>query len=468
MSANLARLNAAIVAHEQLETKFSTFKDQAEKKFQFLYNENKLLKAENLHLKLQQKDADERLRRIEAQVGIEYIEAGDGADIENDEGEKVDDGGQQSSANVKAEKDDQQRASDDALKSKIFRDLVGESFKALLGVQKLDAQHLPGYPMGIGEGTDHWPKDPATGKNLTRFDWRVGRHDDSVNTAGLQKVADRVRLVGPQMGDAAKGIISAILPGQIEKNVRTKYMRMAGEYRKADKKRKRADEEDDLGDDVEITDGGLDRAHMNSRVQSKLDARKRKRGSNECDSKWQDPKYDSAFILNAMSDDEDDLEQRPGEARTFLTMEPEWRSFELSALFAAVDEVKDPRPDQAKLAKLRRRSAEQKMGPPPLARTLATRVRSWMVKADFLMENTDWFDSGRVAHSGEAWGDDEAKELVKDRKGKGKATDSGTAKKVIVRKRNAVGEASTSMIETVQHKIGEILQGIDDADMLFN
>jgi len=45
---------------------------------------------------LQQKDADERLRRIEAQVGIEYIEAGDNADIENDEGERVDDGGQQS------------------------------------------------------------------------------------------------------------------------------------------------------------------------------------------------------------------------------------------------------------------------------------------------------------------------------------------------------------------------------------
>lgn len=39
---------------------------------------------------------DERLRRIEAQLGIEYIEAGDDADIENDEGEQVDDGGQQS------------------------------------------------------------------------------------------------------------------------------------------------------------------------------------------------------------------------------------------------------------------------------------------------------------------------------------------------------------------------------------
>lgn len=78
--------------------------------------------------------------------------------------------------------------------------------------------------MGIGEGTDKWPKDPATGKDLVRFDWRVGKHDDSINTTGLQRVVDRIRLVGPQMGDAAKGILSAILPGQIEKNVRTKYM----------------------------------------------------------------------------------------------------------------------------------------------------------------------------------------------------------------------------------------------------
>jgi len=127
--------------------------------------------------------------------------------------------------------------------------------------------------MSIGEGTDKWPKDPATGKDLVRFDWRVGKHDDSINTTGLQRVVDRIRLVGPQMGDTAKGILSAILPGQIEKNVRTKYMRMVGEYRKADKKRKRVDEDDDWS------------------FHQKLDARKRKRRSNECDGKWQDPLY---------------------------------------------------------------------------------------------------------------------------------------------------------------------------------
>lgn len=40
-----------------------------------------------------------------------------------------------------------------------------------------------------------------------------------------------------------------------------------------------------------------------------------------------------------MSDDEDDPEQRPGKARTFLTMEPEWRSLEVSAVTDAVNAI---------------------------------------------------------------------------------------------------------------------------------
>jgi hypothetical protein len=40
-----------------------------------------------------------------------------------------------------------------------------------------------------------------------------------------------------------------------------------------------------------------------------------------------------------MSDDEDDPEQHPGEARTFLTMEPEWRSLEVSAVTDAVNAI---------------------------------------------------------------------------------------------------------------------------------
>ncbi|KIJ59513.1 hypothetical protein HYDPIDRAFT_118421, partial [Hydnomerulius pinastri MD-312] len=128
----------------------------------------------------------------------------------------------------------------------VVKGLLTESFGLLLGTKKIDGKHLPGYPMGIGEGTDAWPKDPGTGKPLVRFDWRLGKHDDPVNAVGLREVANRIREVGPKMGDAVKLVLNDILPGQLEKAVREKYMRMANEYRKVDKKRKRVDEEDDL------------------------------------------------------------------------------------------------------------------------------------------------------------------------------------------------------------------------------
>ena len=91
-----------------------------------------------------------------------------------------------------------------------------------------------------------------------------------------------------------------------------------------------------------------------------------------------------------------------------------------------------------------------------------------MVKPELLLQNPDWFESGRVAHSGVAWGEDlEPKELTKDRKGKGKAS----TEKLVIRLRRPRaddGEASTSAITAAQAKIGEILGGVDDADMLFD
>ena len=69
------------------------------------------------------------------------------------------------------------------------------------------------------------------------------------------------------MYPTASTLLEEIIPGQIEKVVRAKWMRLAGEFRKADKKRKQQ-EDDDWDDEVEVVDGGLDRAQMNSRVQS--------------------------------------------------------------------------------------------------------------------------------------------------------------------------------------------------------
>ena len=46
-------------------------------------------------------------------------------------------------------------------------------------------------------------------------------------------------------------------------------------------------------------------------LNQKLEAQKRKRASDGCEAKWEDLKYDTTFILNAMSNDEDNPTSSP-------------------------------------------------------------------------------------------------------------------------------------------------------------
>lgn len=87
-SSNTTRLNAAIATLEHLETNFRSFQHQSETKFQLLYNENKLLKAEIERLKAETREIGERNSRVEEKIGIVYVD--DPAD-EMGEAEQVDD-----------------------------------------------------------------------------------------------------------------------------------------------------------------------------------------------------------------------------------------------------------------------------------------------------------------------------------------------------------------------------------------
>lgn len=144
---------------------------------------------------------------------------------------------------------------------------MSESFKKLMGIQKLDGPNLPGYPMGIGEATNAWPKDRSTGKSLVRFDWRTGKQDEPVN---LGKVVKHMQATVEQV-PGTKVVVEKIPLKQLEKAVRAKYMQMANEYRGAEKKQKHTDEDDEFGDgEAEVVEVSvnLGRAQMNSRVQS--------------------------------------------------------------------------------------------------------------------------------------------------------------------------------------------------------
>ena len=60
----------------------------------------------------------------------------------------------------------------------------------------------------------------------------------------------------------------------------------------------------------------------------KKEARERKRPL----SKYTDSKYNAAFTINAMSDDDDDPELIAGEAKRYLSIRPSYRSDQVSHL----------------------------------------------------------------------------------------------------------------------------------------
>ncbi|KAI5987919.1 hypothetical protein F5J12DRAFT_728322, partial [Pisolithus orientalis] len=162
---------------------------------------------------------------------------------------------------------------------------------------------LTGYPMGIGEATGTWLRGQSIGKSLLCSDWRAGKQDKSVNVDGLEKVIKHMQATAEQVL-GMKVVVDKIGPVQLAKAVHSNYMQMAGEYCKAKK------------NEVEVVETVLGHAQMKSHVQSQE--------SEECNSKWKDSKYDTAFILNVMSDDDDDPNHVPGESLAYMAMEPEW------------------------------------------------------------------------------------------------------------------------------------------------
>lgn len=60
-----------------------------------------------------------------------------------------------------------------------------------------------------------------------------------------------------------------------------------------------------------------------------MEQRERKRVG----SAYTDGKYDSAFTLNAMSDDEDECDPDDDKAKQFISYAPDYRSVEVSLLY---------------------------------------------------------------------------------------------------------------------------------------
>lgn len=77
-------------------------------------------------------------------------------------------------------------------------------------------------------------------------------------------------------------------------------------------------------------------------------------------------------------------------------------------LYCNIDALRDPDPTKGAAARLRRIRGEViEDFEPPKTKTLATRIRAWMVKPELLAANPHWFTHGQVAPNGTLWGDAE-------------------------------------------------------------
>ncbi|PIL27136.1 hypothetical protein GSI_10277 [Ganoderma sinense ZZ0214-1] len=406
---NTEKLRGLVEAVEQLKAEVQRNKDAMEQKEAVLYAEIRVLKA-------QVAQGNARFKELRMILGI-----GDEAD-EGEEGEG--EGGADNVEETAATTEQIQRSAE-AAKGKMLKMVLNEAFKKRLGVSALRRNALPSYPEGVSTDDEDWPRDPQTNKRLTRFKWDEPP-DSKVNAAGLKKVCRWIRTHGAAWNPRAAQDIEDILPVDLEKRVRERWQYLAKQMRKrsvegagnqADDSSHDEDEENDEEGDVEndgnVPEGrllkkpakgkGRSAAVLRSRAKAKCDQRIRKRKG----TKYDDPKYDAAFIVNAMSDDEDD----PGsyvnnKATRYVSHAPHYRSLEAQELYDFIDAQPDPDPRSERSMLPRIRGAADPNATPTAARELGTRIRAWQVNPSVLTDHPEWFRFKMVATSGVAWGDE--------------------------------------------------------------
>lgn len=106
-------------------------------------------------------------------------------------------------------------------------------------------------------------------------------------------------------------------------------------------------------------------------------------------------------------------------------------------MYQDIDSLADPDPDKAKLMTKRKKGPVIKAAEPPKAKSLANRIRSWMVQPSLLEENPNWLGK-RVASSGALW--DEA-EPEPDEEKKRRSIANGSDKPSGQKKRRLKGPA---------------------------
>ncbi|EGO03269.1 hypothetical protein SERLA73DRAFT_149646 [Serpula lacrymans var. lacrymans S7.3] len=151
----------------------------------------------------------------------------------------------------------------------------------------------------------------------------------------------------------------------------------------------------------------VSKAHRDSCAQSKLNQQICKQPF----STYTDKKFNAAFILNAMSDDEDNPDYRPtsDEVRTFISRAPDYWSEILQTIYDNLEKIPDPKPSKEKAMTLHVHGPIINNYPLPFTKLLKHWLCAWQIKPKLLAlaEYSNILGSSRLAYSGTAWGDEE-------------------------------------------------------------
>ncbi|KAF9489273.1 hypothetical protein BDN71DRAFT_1401867, partial [Pleurotus eryngii] len=160
-------------------------------------------------------------------------------------------------------------------------------------------------------------------------------------------------------------------------------------------------------------------------------------------------KYDTAFTPTAMSDDEDEFGNGDVPTGRFISRAPLYCSQILIQLYQAVDACGDPALAKRYILWV---AGEIKDIPPPVTKSLSTRIRHWMVNNKWLTDeaNSIYNTPSRIAESGWQWGDERDPEEIEEAHQKAKEEKEEAKRKrphiegsevVMARKKRVKGKA---------------------------
>ncbi|KAL0062930.1 hypothetical protein AAF712_010192 [Marasmius tenuissimus] len=277
-----------------------------------------------------------------------------------------------------------------------IKDMVKKIFYLFLGTRAL--KKMSDFPeMKEGQTEDSLPLVKGSDEiREIRFDWNAtGRSRHNVNK--LSAMVTHSRKVGPTLVAGVGEILPKITDSDLLNRFVATYSTLRRNWKGPTVKK--ADEPAGL-------DAPLDNTKHANRASGKLKVRNRKRANAHTleDAKWvQDTKYDAAFEVNHMSDDDDCYDENGQLVKSqYSSREPTYRSELCRKVYNTVDGVPDPAPSNQYLARVKGKPKEQ---PIRRAAEFAKRGRTWMYDSAWLKTNPEYSGELYVLHNGTAWGD---------------------------------------------------------------